>query len=136
MKALDRPRYEAFAQALAAGLSIKAAAAQAGYHDDRYWSHRRAGLKVITDRVAFLVEAAIGGGSSDLAPIIDKLVALADRAGDLDSGAGMTAACHLLSEAARLKRLMGEGRLDRVPALDAPPQLSQAEWIAAYVPKA
>lgn len=135
MPPLANGRHEAYARARAAGLVPRAAFLEAGYHDRARNVQRIASRREVVKRIAELQRDAAWGGSGDLKPVIDELMRLALAAGKLRSGAGMTAAKGLLSEAARLKGLL-EARPDRADPADPPRrvQLSNDEWLAKYAP--
>jgi len=137
MPTLDNPAYEAFAQALARGASVREANAEAGLTPQRPCRlNRRAERPDIVARVTELR----WGQDVELLAIYDKLVDLAEKAGRLDSGAGMMAAKAMLAEAARLKQSVirsPAATTAPVPAapFPTPPDLSKEEWLAAFARK-
>ncbi|MGH6986435.1 MAG: hypothetical protein ACRED9_06295 [Caulobacteraceae bacterium] len=132
MSALDNPRLEALAQALADGLPIHEATRRAGFSRQSGMTRRRCARRDVRERIAEIrLERA--RTASDVRPVIEKMMALAEEAGKLKSGAGMTAAHKLLVEAARLKATHAPSRPRETWAL--PPQLSKEEWLDAFAPK-
>lgn len=129
MAALDDPRREMFAQALARGCGPGQAEREAGYSHCAKGTRARVKSKQIKGRIAQIKKERAGGDSPDIGPVIDKLMALANAAGKLKTAAAMVAARGFLVEAARLKGLL--------PAPAPPPRrrLSTEEWLAEYAPK-
>ena len=129
MAALPSPRREAFAQGLARGAAPVAAWQEAGYARHMGRALAAAAEKDVAARVVEIGVERAGGGSADLGFLIDQCIALADKAGDLGTAAGMVAARGFLVEAARLKGLL--------PAPVPPPRrrLSTEEWLAKHAPK-
>jgi hypothetical protein len=128
MPALSNGRWESFAQKLAAGLPPVPAARACGYAPEHVGRALRLAAKpIVAARTAEIVrERALA--ASDLMPVIDRLMALAEAAAGLNSAAGMTAAMRLLAEAARLKTLLPR------PETFVPiePGLSEAAWLASF----
>ena len=133
MAALEDERREAFARNLADDMPAWRAWAAAGYAAKGGRGRIVAQRKDVKARVAELVRARKWGGSSDLGPVIDECMRLAQVAGGMDSAAAMVAARGFLVEAARLKGLLGAP----APAACAPeprPELTDEEWLARYAP--
>ncbi len=129
MAALDNPRREMFAQALARGCGPSQAEREAGYSRCSKATRARVASKQIKDRLAQIGKERAGGNSPDIGPVIDKLMELANASADLKTAAAMVAARGFLVEAARLKGLL--------PAPAPPPRrrLSNEEWLAEYAPE-
>lgn len=133
--ALNDPRQEAFAQAVARGLSLQAASKEAGYYLDSRKSARRAQLPHVAARVADLIRDRAWAGSSDPESVIASLLAMARDAAKLGSAAGMREARALLLEAFRLRRELDLGAADPEHAAGIlPPALTKEEWLAAFAP--
>ena len=138
MAALPDPRREAFARALAMGLSWIAASADAGYAGNRKLARERAAAPEIVARVKALRDEPAWDETSDLAGVINALLRLARKAGDMPTAAAMAAARGLLAEAAKLKSGLRDtaGTSHGAPPVDpryAP--LSDEDWIAKHVPR-
>ena len=88
MPTLSVPRQEAFARALAMGLSLTAAAAEAGYA--RNWKHarERAARPEIAARVTALRDEVDRRETSDAAPVAKARTRVARKAGDSDDAGG------------------------------------------------
>ncbi|MBA3812265.1 MAG: hypothetical protein H0X27_11610 [Caulobacteraceae bacterium] len=129
MAALHSPRREAFAQGLARGAAPVTAWQAAGFARHMGRANAAAAEKDVAARVVEIALERAGGGSTDLAPLIDRCVALADTAGTFKTAAGMVAARGLLAEAARLKGLLP------IPASPPRRRLTTEEWVAEYAPK-
>lgn len=130
MAALHSPRREAFAQGLALGAAPVTAWQGAGYVRHMGRATAAAAEKDVAARVVEIELERAGGGSTDLAPLIDRCITLADKAGDLGTAAGMVAARGFLVEAARLK-----GMLPAPMASEIIPTLSDEAWMAKYAPR-
>jgi hypothetical protein len=107
MGAFNRPRYEAMARGVAAGKTIFQAAVDAGYGPKGrlcYKHTRRDDGAPEVERWKLDLQR---GGSGDLAPVVNDLMAGAQRSMGLNSAGGMMAAYRMLTEAARLKQIIG-----------------------------
>ncbi|MGH6987955.1 MAG: hypothetical protein ACRED9_14100 [Caulobacteraceae bacterium] len=152
MAALDNPRHEAFAQALAAGCSVREARRRAGLSAQHAPRMRRLkGSRTIETRVAEIARLTRWGGAVELANLFDLQVGLARRAApeDRDAKADLGLAKELLAEASKtwergpgVRRASGAqagGRPVRIePPREAwalPPHLTKEEWLAAFAPK-
>ncbi len=132
MPRLANPRHETFARARAAGLARLEAYRSAGYRGNGNVG-KIDGHKEVKERIAELELNAQWGGSSDLGPVINALMGLAVKAGELGTAAGMTAARGLLAEAATLKGKLGA--LARSARPERPREiLTDEEWLAKYGP--
>ena len=122
---------DAFADGIAEGLSVRAAAVRAGYSPHSSSIYLWPKKPAFMARVEKFRARREPAGAVDLAPIIERLVAIADRAAISTDAAAMRAARELLSEAARLKRL------DPPPAEPAQRgyELDREAWLAAFAPK-
>jgi len=135
MSPLPVPRQEAFARGLAMGLSQREAGADAGYYRDWKQARERAARPDIVARATALRDERHWDGTADVAPVINALMRLARKAGDMPTAAAMAAARGLLAEAAKLK-----GRLEdkiETPSEATPisPRflpLSDEDWVAKY----
>lgn len=139
MPPLDDPRYEALAQGLARGLSLRQANAEAGLKEARPCRmRRRAARKDVAARIAELKAQMTWGDAEPLRVIYERAMALADRAGGLDSGAALAAARGLFAEAARAVREAGifgaESGRAQTPRGPVPPDMTNEEWLAAFAP--
>ncbi|HEY5072854.1 MAG TPA: hypothetical protein VII63_12580 [Caulobacteraceae bacterium] len=139
MPTLEDPRQEAFARALARGLSVRNAAKEAGYFDSITRGGRRAKRPKIAARIEELVELATWGGDLKLAVVFKELMRLAKAAAKLQTGAGMAAARGMLAEAAQV-RAQAAAAPSITPAIAGagpvpPPTLTKEEWIEAFAPK-
>ena len=135
MPTLSVPRQEAFARALAMELPQTGASSEAGYTKDWRHARERAETPDILARVTALRDALQLDETSDVAPVIEALMRLAKKAGDMPTAAGMAAARGLLAEAAKLKgRLQDKGetagRVEPVDPRYLP--LSHEDWMAEY----
>ena len=75
-------------------------------------------------------EGAQGRGSSDIGPLIDLLVELAEKAKEKPTAAALREARAMIVEAARLKALLPDAAK---PAWAPPiPELDLDEWMARY----
>ena len=133
MRALDNPRLEAFATALARGLSVRAATEEAGFsrrHVGRMNDLAASGL--VEARIREKRREALWGGRLELADVCDAMIAASSEARGLKTGAALMAAKELLAEAARLIE-----RATIAPDGEAglPPELTKEEWIAAFAPR-
>jgi hypothetical protein len=131
LPALVDTRLEAFAQAIATGLSCREAQKKAGYADSGRGSKYHSERTDVVARVAELVRRAIWGGTSDLAPAIDALAAVGEAAQALGSAAALREAKGAYSEAARLKRLLPPS----APPPAAMPDMTREEWLATFAPR-
>jgi phage terminase small subunit len=119
-----------FADELAAGLPICRAAENAGYKPKSEAAHNLAKEPEFMAKVEKRRRARTPAANPDLEPIIERLLAAADKAGAMGSAAAMRATCELLTEAARLKQLLP-------PEETAPAnhEMTREEWLAAFAPK-
>jgi len=128
MLPLSDARKEAFARALACGFTAKAAALEAGYSNKGSRTYQRAAREEIKGRAAQIARTLPWSGTSDLAPVIDKLVAVTDACLKTGTASALATAVRALAEVARLKRL-----LPRASMLGPlPPEMSEEEWLAEY----
>lgn len=132
MGRVNKGRFEAMAQGVAAGQTTKAAAIAAGYTGTATSYYQVAKRDDFKARVKVLEQERPWGGSSDLAPAINLLMRGAEKALTLDSAAALNAAAKMIAEAARLKQLLPpppvQGRTQRY-------EISREEWLATYGPK-
>jgi len=135
---LDNAKHEAFAQARAAGRTTHEAARLAGYARPpqkaaEVW--RRAD---VVARTRTILERRRAGGSRDLGGLIDRLIALADKAAGPGDAKGVDVARACLAEAAKLKQLLPAEPAARGAARGAAraPAMSLAEWRAKFDPTA
>jgi hypothetical protein len=142
MPILFDPRHEAFAQALARGLSALAASREAAYshHENSYRAKQRAAWPVIIDRVAEITMSRVWGGDANLAEVFHELMRLARAAEKIASAAGLAIAKGSLTEAGRLRTKLPPGvgagpPVEPVPARILPPVLTTEQWIEAFAPK-
>lgn len=142
MPILFDPRHEAFAQALARGLSALGASREARYsrHERPYRARERAAWPKIVERIAEITMARVWGGDADLAKVFHELMRLVDAAEKKDSAAGLAIAKGLLTEAGRLRSRLPPGvgaapPVEPVPARILPPVLTTEQWIEAFAPK-
>jgi hypothetical protein len=147
MPVLEDPRHEIFAQALARGVSLRAASNEAKFFGGITRICERSQKPAIAARVVVIKEHRRWGGDFKLREVFDQLMALAKTAGDIGPGAGMAAAKALLAEAARIRLAIGEAQAAaqaRAQALAAaaplepaalPPMFTRAEWMAEFGPK-
>ena len=133
MGVLPNPRWEAFARALARGLTRYAAARDAGYASCGGFHYGLAKRPVITDRVAILAKTLRWSGDSDLTPVIDALVdLLALRGAEPVTAADRKVSLDILREIANLKQRLPPpppptaARTAALPPL--PFTLSPEEW--------
>jgi hypothetical protein len=137
MVKLDMARFEKLAQAMADGQPIKRAANAAGYRAHTTFCQR------VTTRADLMKRAddlrRRGGESTDLGPVIDRLMEAADTAlaGENPDAAKLNVAARLLTAAARLQRLLPGATPERPRGrLEEPDdELSLHEWAAKYGPK-
>jgi uncharacterized membrane protein len=132
MGRVNKGRFEAMAQGVAAGQTTKAAAIAAGYTGTAtsyYQVAKRADFKA---RVKVLEQERLWGGSSDLAPAINLLMRGAEKALTLNSPAALNAAARMIAEAARLKQLLPP---PPVEARRRNYEMPREEWLATYAPK-
>jgi len=123
---------DAFADGVAEGLSVRAAAIRAGYSPLSKRIYRRLKEPSFIARVEKFRARREQAAANDLAPIIERLVAIADQATKTSTdAAAMRAARELLSEAARLKRL---GPAPAEPVTGGY-ELDRDAWLAAFAPK-
>lgn len=128
MGAFNRVGFEALAKGVAGGATIRAAGIAAGWGPNTriyYKYSKRDDFAAAVERWKLELRR---GGSSDLGPVISDLMEGAQRAIGLETGAGMTAACKMLVEAARLKQLLGS--VDGAAAR----RRDDDEWAARYGP--
>ncbi|HZK98484.1 MAG TPA: hypothetical protein VFC47_01165 [Caulobacteraceae bacterium] len=131
---LDNARYEAFAQARAAGRTTHEAARLAGYP----WPEKKAAelwrRADIIARTKVILERRGAGGSRDLGGLIDRLITLAETAVGVGDAKGMDVARACLAEAAKLKQLLPSEPASRGSA--RAPAMSLPEWRAKFDPTA
>jgi hypothetical protein len=135
MPALRSAEWEAVAQALAKGGSIKDALEQGGLSGSTRNYDKVRGPE-ITARVAALREAFEWGAEAD--PALEKLAELAAAAAKLNNASGLLGAGKLVVEIARLRERMGSSTAEPAALPEQPPiirQLSAEEWDAKYGPK-
>lgn len=123
-------RLEAFAEGLAVGLSVRQAALKSGYAPSGHSYYGWLKKPEFMARVEKLRRARSPAATSDLEPVIERLLEAAEAAKSLGSADALKAACNLLTEAGRLKRLL--------PAPDDRPrryEMPHEEWLATYPPK-
>ncbi|MGA2952671.1 MAG: hypothetical protein ABSD80_10600, partial [Caulobacteraceae bacterium] len=124
MGAFNRVRFEALAKGVAGGASIRAAGIAAGWGRNTRTYYRYAERPDFPDAVERWKLELRRGGSSDLGPVISDLMEGAQKAIALGSGAGMAAACKMLTEAGRLKQLLANAEREAAED-DGPP-----DWAA------
>jgi hypothetical protein len=129
MAELTKFRYEPFAQALSRDLGPVAAAKEAGFKGNKTQSCKRALRPEVVERVEELRRRRDWGGSRELGPLIDELMAAARQARTLKTAAAFVAVRGLIVEAARLKKMLPE------PERPFPRQMTPEEWEAKYAPK-
>jgi len=117
-------RFEALAKGVAGGASIRAAGIAAGWGRNTRTYYRYAERPDFPDAVERWKLELRRGGSSDLGPVISDLMEGAQKAIALGSGAGMAAACKMLTEAGRLKQLLANAEREAAED-DGPP-----DWAA------
>jgi hypothetical protein len=122
---------EIFAEAYARGARIKDAGLAAGYSAESKAMYRRFHSDDFQERVKRHQRALIPAETPDLVPVIDRLMKAADAAVTLKSAAAMKAACDLLAEAARLKRLLPLDQPDQGPRYE----MTREEWLATFAPR-
>jgi hypothetical protein len=127
----DTKRFEAYAKGVAAGEPPKSASVAAGYSPNSSYYDVLFKEERFQAAVARWKVKLRGGASPDLAPIIDDLMAGAEKAIALNSGAGMHAACRMLAEAGRLKRLLPLDADAGVPHYE----MTREEWLATFAPQ-
>ena len=124
MGAFNRVRFEALAKGVGGGASIRAAGIAAGWGRNTRTYYRYAERPDFPDAVERWKLELRRGGSSDLGPVISDLMEGAQKAIALGSGAGMAAACKMLTEAGRLKQLLANAEREAAED-DGPP-----DWAA------
>ncbi len=133
MKRATSQQLDAFADAIADGLPVRRAALRAGYSplskSVYLWVKRPDFIARVERRRARREPAS----AADLEPIIERLLAAADRAAEAEPDAALLRAMReLLVEAARLKQLL--------PAPEAGGaadyEMNREAWLATYGPKA
>ncbi len=130
---LDNPRWEAFANARAREVPTIEAARIAGYAKPNQSAASLERRPEIRGRIGVILERRRGGGSPDLGGLIDRLIALADKAAETADARAIDVARGCLAEAGRLKQLLPAER----PAIPPPPlprQLTLAEWRVKHDP--
>ena len=139
MPALNNPRWEAFAQGRANGLSLQDSYALAKYKakpENILRSVKQIAAHAdIKARILELQEEMNWGATSDIVVVINELALLARRARTMDTAASLVAARGILAEIAKLKGRLGPsdgGLVDNTPP---EPPMSKAEWLATYAPK-
>lgn len=128
-------REEAFARALAMGLSLTEACIEAGYIGNWKQARKRAARPDIVARVTALRDERHWDGTADVAPVINALMRLARKAGDMPTAAAMAAARGLLAEAAKLKDRLEDKVGTPSEATPIAPQflpLSDEDWAVKY----
>ncbi len=135
MELPDR-RLEAFARALARGLSPTKACIEAGYNEHGKKAIARSEKAEVVARKDEIIAQRIGSATRDVGPIIDELVLTALAARKLNSGAALAAARGLLAEAARLKQLLPPTPEESQNARFVPPEpvMDHAAWMARFAP--
>jgi hypothetical protein len=128
MAALTKHRYEPFAQALSRDLNPVAAAKEAGFKGNKTQSCERALRLEVVERVEELRRRRDWGGSRDVGPLIDELMAAVRQARTLKTAAAFVAVRGLIVEAARLKKML--------PEPQEPPRrpMTAEEWEAKFAP--
>ncbi|HEV2365507.1 MAG TPA: hypothetical protein VGS12_15055 [Caulobacteraceae bacterium] len=142
---LENERREAFAQAVARGMSCARAAEKAGFGFHRHGA-RLARARDVAARIGAIRASLAGGGSRELGPLIDRLLGIFVAGVTLNNAAALVAARSALVEAARLKQLLpfapGEGPPAAAPAPTGEPfhwtdkEMSDEEWNAHFGPEA
>ena len=134
MVALTNPRREAFAQAVARGLSKPDAAEAAGYVRTTSYCYARARNAAVAARVEEIAETFEWGATSDLAPVINELMRAAKTALGYKTAASVKAAGDLLFKAAELKQRLPPDPAP-APAIPLPVTLSPEEWSRQFPPR-
>ena len=130
MPAPTEEELDTFALGCAKGLAICRAGIAAGYKPKSNAMYKRFHRADFQERIAKHKRALSQAERPDLIPIIERLVETADKARAMGSAAAMKAACDLLAEAARLKRLLP---IDEVaPSFE----MTREEWLATFAPRA
>lgn len=129
-------RLEAMAQGLALGLTAAGASEAAGFNGHGKDARRRADVPAMQARVAEIKLRREAGGTADLAPVIDRLVAASDKAVALGTAAGMVAARGFLVDAARLKGLLpGAPKPSQYSKfVPSEPPMDDDAWVARFAP--
>jgi hypothetical protein len=125
-------RQDALAEGLAKGLTARQAALRAGFGPRNDVYYRWLKLPEFMARVERHRRAQAPAGSADLQPVIERLLAAADKGAEATDGPTLRAVCDLLAEAARLKQLLP------APESEARPQnyeMTREAWLAAFAPK-
>ncbi|HEY2178714.1 MAG TPA: hypothetical protein VGH15_09050 [Caulobacteraceae bacterium] len=104
MKGADKEKREKLANALAEGLNRTSAAARSGYAPQTVSRLRK--NPEFRARVEKLRDERDWGGSPDLAPVVNELIAYARKAARGDTAADLNCARQYLVEIARLKQQM------------------------------
>ena len=125
---LRNVRREAFAQAMARGTAPIDACSEAGYGRWYKQAKRLSTNAEIIARIEEIREHEAGGGSDDLAPVIDALMSLAKKAAGLNTAAAMGAARGALAEAARLKQLLPKPKT----AGEIEAEMQHEEWLEQF----
>ena len=133
---LPDERLEAMAQALASGHVPTDASCAAGYSYHGKDALSRAENPAMKTRVAEIKLRREAGGTADLAPVIDRLVAASDKAVALGTAAGMVAARGFLVDAARLKGLLpGAPKPSQYSKfVPSEPPMDDDAWVARFAP--
>jgi hypothetical protein len=129
------PFHEVMAQARARGLPERDAvlAAYKSYEEKYALPLRTPEGKAY---VAALKRQRAGGGSSDVAPLIDILLDYAERAAGQNTAAAMREARAMVMDAAQLKALLPPERDAASAAEDwNPAPYNREEWLAKYAPQ-
>jgi hypothetical protein len=122
---------EIFAATYVDGATIQDAGIAAGYSPVSKAMYRRFHSDDFQERVARHKRALAPSETPDLVPVIDRLMKAADAAVTLRSAAAMKAACDLLAEAARLKRLLPLHERGTLPNYE----MTREEWLATFAPR-
>jgi hypothetical protein len=122
---------DALAAGYARGLSKQAAAVAAGYSPRTSSFREHFKKQAFQDRIDKHRRALNQAETPDLVPIIERLVSAADKAAAMPTAAAMKAACDLLAEAARLKRLLPLDQAAARPRYE----MTREEWLATFAPR-
>jgi len=106
------------------------ACVEAGYARWHSQSGNLSADAAITARIEEIRQHLRWGGSRDLGPVIDAMMALALAKDTVKSAAGVMAAKSLMVEAARLKQLLPRARTVGTGPMDV--QISHEEWLKRY----
>ncbi len=128
---------EACAQHLARGLSMRAAINAAGYKQYKTKLAQAMMAPEVVARVETIRRQLAGGGSRNIAPLIDLLLTYATLSSNLGTAAGMREARGMVVEAARLKALLPEEPDDDPNASEdwAATPYNREQWLAEFAPQ-